>query len=107
MAQPDRFHFLTAPIVKVWEGLLRRGMDSKKDFELRCEQIEQFYSGAADFMWSPKYMNKFMGGESSLVPPKFKICINKASEFIDVMKPMLPGPLKTRDSSSPALKHRR
>lgn len=89
MAMPDRFHFLTAPIVKVWEGLLRRGMDAKKDFELRCEQIEQFYSGAADFMWSPKYMNKFMGGTTGLVPPKFQICMNKASEFIDVMKPML------------------
>lgn len=89
MVVADRFQFLTSPICKVWEGLIRRGIDAKGEFTTRCEQVEQFYNGRSDFMWNPQYMAKFMGGTSSIVPPKFQIVIAKAFEYIAVMKPKL------------------
>lgn len=89
MIVADRFNFLTAPLCKVWEGLLRRGIEAKAEYTVRCEQVEQFYSGASNFMWNPAYINRFMGGSSSIIPPKFQIVIAKAFEYVAVMKPML------------------
>jgi len=92
----DRYHFVTSPLCKVWEGLLRRAIDSKKGYNDRCKQVEEFYSGMANFMWTPNYMSKFMGGTTGLVPPKFQLTIKKAFEYVAVMKPMLFWQLAAR-----------
>lgn len=96
MPTPDRYHFVTAPICKIWEGLLRRAKDIKGPYIDRCAQVEQFYSGMANFMWGQNYMSKFMGGTNGLVPPKFQITIKKAFEYVAVMKPMLFWQMATR-----------
>lgn len=89
MAAPGSYEFLTRTIPEVWGGLLRRGLEAKKDFDVRGAQIQQFYSGASGFMWSGNYMDRFMGGSSGITAPKFKITVNKAFEFIALMGPML------------------
>lgn len=79
----------TRPMVELWGGLLRRAQDAKREFNVRGDQIEQFYSAASGFMWHGNYLERFMGGSGGLTPPKFKVSLNKASEYINIMAPML------------------
>lgn len=80
---------LTKPVVQVWEGLLRRAKEDKKDFDLRGQQIMSFYSGGAGAMWQPAYMDKFMGGGQGFSAPKFKVTLNVAFEQVAILGPLL------------------
>lgn len=40
-------------------------------------------------MWNGNYLERFMGNTTGLTPPRFKITINKAYEYVAVMGPML------------------
>lgn len=83
------YDFLTKPFVEVWEGLLKRAEESKRDFNDRGAQIEEFYGGKAGFMWEGSYLDKFMGASRSFKAPKFKVTFNKAFEYTAVMGPLL------------------
>lgn len=83
------YNNLTAPIVKVWKGLLGRAREAKKLFAARGDQVMSFYSGGPDAMWGPAYMNRFMGGPTAVAPPKFKITLNIAFEQVAIMGPLL------------------
>ncbi len=89
-------HDATRKLVEVWEGLLRRAMEAKDPYSKRCRQIDFFYSGDPDFMWNAPYQSAFMGGAEALTASRFKICINKAFEYVAVMKPRLFWQMATR-----------
>lgn len=89
MASLGSQEYLTSTIPEVWGGLLRRAVEAKKDFDIKGAQIREFYGGKSGFMWSGNYMDRFMGGSSGITPPKFKITISKAFEFVALIGPML------------------
>lgn len=86
---PGSYEMFTRPIVQVWEGLLRRGKESKKLFNERSAQVESFYSGGAGAMWEQSYMARFMGSPTAIQPPKFKITMNVAFEHVALLGPLL------------------
>ena len=89
MARNGAYEFLTRPITDAWQGLIRRGLEAKREFNERGAQIEQFYSAGSGFMWQGNYLDRFMGGSSGIASPKFKVTINKAFEYVALMGPML------------------
>lgn len=81
---------LTKPIVDLWVEQFASAEKVKEEFSRRGAQVEQFYSGAAGFMFETNYMNKFLAGAGATIDaPKFKSSFNKGFEFIAVMWPML------------------
>lgn len=83
------YEHLTQPIVKTWDGLLRRAKDAKKNFNDRGDQVRFFYSDESGFMFKSTYMDNYLRPGPSFNPPKFKVSFNKAFEFIALMWPML------------------
>ena len=86
---PGDYANLTKPIVTTWRGLLDRAKEAKKRFTERGAQIMTFYSGSPEAMWTPQYMNRFMGGGAAMASPKFKITANLTSEQVNIMGPLL------------------
>lgn len=80
---------LTRPIVDVWKGLLNRAVHAKRRFNDRADQIMSFYSGGPGAMWTPDYMNRFLGGPQAITAPRFKITLNLAFEEVAIMGPLL------------------
>ncbi len=87
---------LTRPIVDVWKGLLNRAKLAKQRFNDRADQIMSFYSGGPGAMWKPDFLSRFMGGQQSIIAPKFKITSNVAYENVALYLPLLFWEMATR-----------
>jgi len=77
------------PLVTGWLGKLKLAIQHKKEqFQDTADQCMYFYSGAANFMFSPQYQRKYMG-QGSAIAPKFQICLQKAFEVVALFGPLI------------------
>lgn len=80
-----RYEFLQ-PLVNGWLAKLESAERSRRAWRELADECMMYYSKSAAAMWDPDYTRKFW---KNIKPPKFRISINKAFEFVAVMGPNL------------------
>lgn len=84
LLNPD-FEFMR-PLVTSWVNKIERADSSRKEWKELADECMMYYSKSAAAMWDEKYSRKIWQG---VKPPKFRISINKAFEYVAVMAPNL------------------
>ena len=81
---------LLGEIVNGWNARTAKAVEKKKPFSAITEQCEQFFSGAADFMWSADYQDKYIAmRQPHKLNPRFKVTLQKAFELVATFGPSL------------------
>lgn len=78
---------LIRPLADGWRNKINiAGEQKKRLFQEFADECMQFYTGVSGFMFDPRFVEKYIGGQFS---PRFKITLNKAFELVAVMGPLL------------------
>lgn len=76
-----------SPLVRIWEQRIQASLRARAPFDSVLEQCEAFYGATSGFMFSDTYNQKFFDG--TMPVPKFKICVNRAWEYVSIVGPSL------------------
>ena len=87
LADVQGYEFMR-PLCQGWLAKIEAAMTCKgrKHWKEVADECQMFYSRSAAAMWDQNYSKKFWRG---MKPPKFRISINKAFEFVAIYGPNL------------------
>lgn len=81
------------PIVTNWMAKLEAAQRARQSWSEQASECRMFYNRSAAAMWNPEYSKKFWKG---IEPPRFRIALNLAYEYVAVFAPYLMWDLPHR-----------
>ncbi len=75
-----------APMCQEWERVIEQAYKAREPFMETARICNHFFCGAADFMWTGEFHNRYLGG---VTPPTFKCVIAKGFEYVSIVGPGL------------------